>query len=335
MRSNVMTIVPLPDGYRVRAPSRDDAPAVAAVVAVCLRDEGDEGDATEMTADEQLSDWEGLDLAEEAVVLLAPDGQIVANADLVNRRYVRVSVYGHVHPAHRGRGLGTYLAHWGEAWTVRHMPDAPKGTQVDVQHYIRSTNSSALGLLAALDYVTVREVYVMAIELDQAPPPPEWPAGIGVRAFVPSQDERATFDAVEEAFRDIWGRPPGEFDRFLAHTVSERRDPELWLLAIDQPSGTIAGFCLCRVAGNGGWVNSVGVRRPWRERGIGLALLRAVFGVYYARGVRAIELSVDAESATGAPRLYGRAGMRVAKRFAIYRKVLRPGAELTIADDRA
>jgi hypothetical protein len=36
---------------------------------------------------------------------------------------------------------------------------------------------------------------------------------------------------------------------------------------------------------------------------------------------------VDAESITGAPRLYTRAGMHVDQQFIIYRKELRPGAD--------
>jgi hypothetical protein len=42
-------------------------------------------------------------------------------------------------------------------------------------------------------------------------------------------------------------------------------------------------------------------------------------------GVREVGLSVDAESITGAPRLYGRAGMRVSESY--YQKELRPGCD--------
>ncbi len=40
------------------------------------------------------------------------------------------------------------------------------------------------------------------------------------------------------------------------------------------------------------------------------------------RGVQTVDLGVDAENLTGATRLYERAGMREARRFAIYRKQL-------------
>jgi len=133
------------------------------------------------------------------------------------------------------------------------------------------------------------------------------------------------FDAVEEAFRDTWGRVPGEYDRWLDLTASERRDPELWFLAEDEADGRIAGACLSRVTANEGYIGTVGVRRPWRGRGLGLALLRYAFGECYRRGSRKVQLSVDAESATGAPRLYFRAGMHVIRSYVMYRKLLRPG----------
>jgi ribosomal protein S18 acetylase RimI-like enzyme len=77
-------------------------------------------------------------------------------------------------------------------------------------------------------------------------------------------------------------------------------------------------------------VEVVGVRRPWRKQGLALALLQHAFAEHYRRGIREIGLSVDAESLTGAPRVYARAGMQVAQNFVIYRKELRAGADLTV-----
>jgi ribosomal protein S18 acetylase RimI-like enzyme len=53
------------------------------------------------------------------------------------------------------------------------------------------------------------------------------------------------------------------------------------------------------------------VRKPWRKRGLGLALLHHAFGVFYSRGQPRIALGVDAQNPTGATRLYERAGMHV------------------------
>jgi mycothiol synthase len=60
-----------------------------------------------------------------------------------------------------------------------------------------------------------------------------------------------------------------------------------------------------------GWVGILGVRPPWRRRGIALALLLHSFAVFRERGCTRVGLGVDAESTTGALELYERAGMHV------------------------
>ena len=107
----------VPEGYARRAPSREDAEAVAALISACqIADTG----ASDMSVEEMLDDWHSLDLAEEAVILTAPDGRIAAYADVFNRSFVIVSIYGYVHPDYRGVGVGSYLVAWGERWTRDH-----------------------------------------------------------------------------------------------------------------------------------------------------------------------------------------------------------------------
>jgi len=53
-----------------------------------------------------------------------------------------------------------------------------------------------------------------------------------------------------------------------------------------------------------------------------MALLRHAFGAFYARGYRGAGLGVDAESLTGATRLYERAGMRVTEQYETHEKML-------------
>jgi GNAT superfamily N-acetyltransferase len=114
----------------------------------------------------------------------------------------------------------------------------------------------------------------------------------------------------------------------LEITESARRDPGLWFLAEDAATGELAGVCLTRIApGTGGWIGPVGVRRPWRKRGLGLALLHATFAELHRRGIPAASLSVDADSPTGAPRLYTRAGMHPIQSIILCRQELRAGKD--------
>jgi mycothiol synthase len=309
----------LPDGYSVRVPTVDDAQAVTDLIVACQLAVGDRSG---MAVEELLGDWEGLDLSEEAAAVVAPDGTLAAYADVLNRSYVSVSVYGYVHPDHRGRGLGSFLVAWGEEWARERMYQAPEDARVVAQFYVNTADEPARRLLGKLDYAPVRGYYRMGVELDAVPPPPVWPEGVAVRAFVPDGDERPVYEAVEDAFRDVWGRPRGTFERFLGFTRAEGFDPGLWFVA--ETGSGISGVCLCKIVGGRGEVDVVAVRRPWRGRGLGLALLRHALGELYRRGVREAGLSVDAESVTGAPRHYGRAGMRVSSSYVLYQKELRP-----------
>jgi mycothiol synthase len=318
----------LPEGYATRAPERGDAKAVAALISACqIADTGE----TDMSVERMLDDWHSLDLAEEAVILTAPDGRIAAYADMFNRSFVIVSIYGYVHPDYREVGLGSYLVAWGERWTRDHMLQAQENARVVVQHYINSANEAARRLLENSGYSQVRGIYVMETTLDEPPALPRWPADISVRTFVPGRDERAVYEAVEDAFRDLWGRPRNPFERFVRETKNENFDPSLWFLALQ--GDEIAGLVLCKTLAGEGWIDVVGVRRPWRNRGLGLALLRHAFTEYQRRNIRRVSLSVDAESITGAPRLYGRAGMRVRESYIIHLKELRPGVDLGVRLD--
>lgn len=168
---------------------------------------------------------------------------------------------------------------------------------------------------------SVRHSYRMAIELDGEPAPPAWPPGIVVRTFR-EHEGRTVYDAFVETWVDTW-EPEEEPYEEWAHWTLEREgfDPTLWFLAWENEE--IAGFSLCRPAetrSDTGIVNLLGVRRPWRRRGLGEALLRHSFAEFHRRGFPRVALGVDAESPTGAPRLYERAGMHVVRRIDFYEK---------------
>jgi len=102
----------------------------------------------------------------------------------------------------------------------------------------------------------------------------------------------------------------------------ESFDPSLWFLALQ--GNEIVGLVLNVYAHetNTGWVDHLGVRPAWRNKGIGKSLLLHAFGEFHRRGVRRVRLSVDSKSLTGAPRLYQSAGMKTIQKYRIYKKEL-------------
>ncbi len=157
----------------------------------------------------------------------------------------------------------------------------------------------------------------MGIELS-VPQPPLWPEGVGRSLFVPDRDEREVYEAIEDAFQDVWGRPRSSFQRFLRNRPSRWDEADLWVIA--RSGADIAGVSLGKMVGGTGWIDNVGVRREWRQKGIGLALLHESFRAFYARDVHDVRLIVDATSLTGATRLYERAGMDIISEELLFQK---------------
>jgi ribosomal protein S18 acetylase RimI-like enzyme len=204
----------------------------------------------------------------------------------------------------------------------RAAPDVDPGARA--MTYVASVDDTLRGVVEAAGYQVIRSSYYMAITLDD-PPQPDWPEGLEVTPYDPEQDEAAVHAAQQESFRDHWehiDRSIEEWRTFMVETPGF--DPSLWFIARDD--GEIAGISLCRVHWSGepehGYVGTLGVRRPWRKRGLGLALLQHSFGEMKRRGMTRASLDVDAESLTGAVGLYERAGMHVERRFDCYLKTL-------------
>jgi mycothiol synthase len=185
-----------------------------------------------------------------------------------------------------------------------------------------SDNDVLAGVLRERGYELVRHFFTMKIELGADPAQPSWPEGIAVRTFRPGE-EREIYDVDLEAFQDHWDFFPVPFDDWHDYFLgSETFDPELWFVAEDDEQ--IAGVALCSAARGPetGWVNVLAVRRPWRRRGVGRALLLHAFRDFRRRGYKEVGLNVDGENLTGAVRLYERAGMHVAHREDSYRRAL-------------
>jgi mycothiol synthase len=192
-------------------------------------------------------------------------------------------------------------------------------------------------LFEDLGYRFLRSSYRMMIDLEEPPPAPVWPEGLQVRTYNPETDLEAVYRTDVDAFRDHFGFVEEPYEEGLERfkhfmTGYEGFDPSLWFLAME--GDEVAGICLCRPHSyedpDLGYINSLGVRQAWRKRGLGLAFLQHAFGEFYRRGKRKVGLGVDAESLTGALRLYEKAGMHVHMAFDTYEKEIRPGVEISV-----
>lgn len=283
------------------------------------------------------ADWAepGFELSEDC--RLAVDGEAVVGYCAVysSTPYVRAFLYTRTHPAHLGRGIGAALTRWGEARTAEKIPLAPSTARITVGTSNPHSHAPGAQLLLELGYAYSRSAYEMMIEILNEPPQPQWPEGITVRSMIPNREEEAVYRASVEAFRDHYGYVERPFEDGFARWLHFARnhpayDPNFFFLALD--GDQIAGFALTYPRDSEypdmAWVENLGVRRPWRRRGLALALLHHLFGECYRQGIPKVGLGVDASSLTGATRLYEKAGMYIYRQWDNYEKELRPGEDL-------
>jgi mycothiol synthase len=169
-----------------------------------------------------------------------------------------------------------------------------------------------VGAFAALGFEPIRHSYRMEIDLADELREPAWPSEISVRTAT-AEDHRSVYHAVVEVWRDTNDPIDDTFEEWAHwHVERDSYDPSLWFLAV--AGDELAGFSICRpdpVDPVAGYVNLLGVRRPWRRQGLGEALLLRSFEAFREKGLTRGTLGVDASSVTGATRLYERAGMSV------------------------
>lgn len=320
----------LSEGFTCRPATMDDVEAVFALITTVDIALYGKADAA-YTIDDLRSGWLSTDfaLAKDSWVVLAPTGQVVGSAAIWNNQHARLFTHPIVLPAYTDTGIFFYLLALAEERAKQHVTMAAHGTRVTFYSVVSSRDELGQQRLEQAGLLPVRSSWEMEITMVEPPPSPRWPEGIVVRTFVPEKDTRATFDTIDEAFMDHWGHIPGNFAWWKSRL--ERRtdfDPSLWFLACE--GDEIAGILLCdRKSDNIAWVDDLAVRRPWRRKGLGMALLQHSFGECYRRGIHTVGLDVDAQNLTGATRLYERGGMHVVRQYNTYEKELRPGRELS------
>ncbi len=288
-----------------------------------------------------LNEWRAgvLNLAEDTRVVFAPDGRLVGYIEVWTdaKPPVHPWMWGRVDPEFQKLGIGTWLMEWGEMRCMQALERVPDGLRFAPNVGTYRNDGNAVRLFKHMGYGFIRGSYVMQIDMDAPPPAPVWPEGIALRPFNPETDMEAVYRAEVDAFRDHFAFQEEPFEEGLKRfrhlsTGYEGFDPSLFFVAMD--GNEIAGISLCPPSSLHdpaiGWVNDLGVRRPWRKRGLGLALLRHSFGEYYRRGKRKVGLGVDADSLTGALHLYEKAGMHVTEEFDRYEREIRPGKEIRV-----
>ena len=315
----------LDSSLRLRSAAWSDLEAVAQLIYDSCAADGDA--VVAVTPEELKHEWEtpGFDLERDAFLVETAQGRVVGYEEFANEyEHVKLRTDGEVHPEFKGRGIGTSLLRVAEQRAREELSLARPGLRVALHSTINDRDPGSHALHQNEGYQPIRYHWRMEITLEGPPVTPNFPEGIELRPFIRGEHDVAVWQAQNEAWRDHWGSHDVSFDDWKHHRFDDPEfNPALWAVAWD--GDQVAGFSLNRYRMGIGWIRTLGVRRPWRKRGLGEALLRHSFGEFYKRGTRTIGLGVDAQNPTGATRLYQKVGMHAASEFVTYEKELRPG----------
>jgi mycothiol synthase len=329
MNSQTKTIeTHLDAGLNLRPARWTDLNAVAQLIYDVCEADGDT--AVAVTPAELKHEWQtsGFHLETDAFVVETADGRIVGFEEFNNQHeHVSLTTDGYVHPELKGMGIGTSLLRIIEERARRETALAQPGLRVFLRSTLDLKDQEGNDLHKNEGYHPMRYHWRMEVVLNGPPAELQWPEGIELRPFSKGEHDVQVWQAQNEAFRDHWGSHDVTLEEWKH---SRFNDPEfdytLWAVAWD--GDEVAGFSLNRYRMGIGWIRTLGVRRPWRKRGLGEALLLHSFSEFYKRGKKTIGLGVDAQNPTGATRLYQKVGMVAASEFVTYEKELRAGRNM-------
>lgn len=284
----------LPEGLTTRPLQKSDAHAVWVLMAA-----QEQEDIGEVGIEESdiAGDWArpSHDLGARSVGVF--DGEtLVAYAELMGADRADTSVL----PSARGRGIGTWLAHW--------LEDLGRRIGSDVIGMPVPQGSPGDRLLEDLGFRVRWTSWVLKLPEGATIPDRDLPEGYVVRT-AESGDLHAAHEVLEDAFLEWSVRDRETFEDFEART-SGRPGFEPWnLRVVVDPNGTVVGVSVVLASDDGsiGYVDRLAVRRDQRHRGLAQALLADSFAQARAHGTTTSELSTD--SRTGALGLYQKVGM--------------------------
>lgn len=241
------------------------------------------------------------------------DGELRAYAIVSMRpgdeRTLRAFLAGGVHPAWRGRGIGRAVLQWlegrGRQKLVESGKELPARLAVFVEEHARDNRR----LYAAAGFSPIRWYTTMRRDLSQ--PLPEVTAeGVRIVPWSPELDEAVRL-AHNETFADHWGSEPR-----TAEDWKHGPDfaPEWSFVALD--GDEVAGYTVSGryeqdfpvVGYSFGYSGLLGVRRPWRGRRLGAALLVRAMEAFRDAGMQYASLDVDTANPSGAHGMYERLG---------------------------
>ncbi|MFC0674769.1 GNAT family N-acetyltransferase [Brachybacterium hainanense] len=303
----------------------EDAAELAALLTHLEHVDGIEETVDETDAREMLTS-PGFDPATDGIGVRL-DGELIGYASVMlgtspdEEGFIRASLGGGVHAAHRRAGLGSRLLAFAERRAAELMAQRHPGRPYHLRASGGVSTSTVRPLLEREGYGQVRTWLDLARELpgEELAAPEIDGVHIGPARDEDSADVHAAHLA---AFQDHWGYAPIDEARWASFWNSAKTRRDLASVARDASTGEVLAYVLTSVYEAGSlYIGLVGTVRSARGRGIARAALASTIARAAQDGtLHEATLEVDADSPTGATRLYEKVGFRTVRERVTYAK---------------
>jgi mycothiol synthase len=254
---------------------------------------------------------------ERGTIAAFSNGNMIAYAGLRASPTVtghhEMELHGGVHPGQRRRGLGTRLLAWAEQAAPPLHQERYPGHPLGLSASCPAGNGDALALFTAAGYRQARWFHFMSRELTGAVPGCQLPAGTRITGYA-AELSQAARQVRDDAFRDHWGFTPTTAESWQHFVGHDRFRPGFSFLAYlgEKPAGVLIAHeydAFHQATGRREcYIDTVGVTRAARGRGIASALIYRSLAAAQVDGCDIATLYVDTESPTGALTLYEHLG---------------------------
>lgn len=307
----------------------DDLPGLVALMNASEVFDGFDGG---MSVDELRDEitYPGFDPARDLAIWESADRTLIATANIwfpPTGDTVDAFVGLYIDPTCRDGVIEGELLAWAERRTREIGRE--KGLPARLRARTRADRPEQGALLERFGFAPARYFLRMARSLAEPIPAPQFPAGFMLRPLSGADEVPAWVELFNLSFIDHWNHHELTVEERLHWLTTSDYQAEQDLIAV-APDGTLAAFCVCMIhpeqnAQTGrseGWINLLGTRRGYRQIGLGRAMLLAGLHQLKADGMTTALLGVDADSPTGATRLYESVGFSTVKTMVAYLKEL-------------
>jgi mycothiol synthase len=229
-------------------------------------------------------------------------------------------------PEWRGKGIRRCMLLYNEKRAREIAAAHPEDNKV-YEAQALETEPHWITLLLQEQYTPVRYFSTMVRPLNKDIPELPLPQGLEIRPVNP-EHYQDIWDALNKAFQDHWAGSPLNNEEIQEWVEDPSFNPGIWQVAWDTHENQVAGAVLNFIDEeenreynrDRAHMGPLGVRRPYRQKGLAKALIARSFAVLKTHGITDVALGVDSDNPTGAFNLYETMGFSTVETSVKYHK---------------